>query len=56
MSIISEAVLPEDGSNDDEKWVAKNLWITTYSYTMTTAIGCTQGGKYILSRHSSAER
>jgi hypothetical protein len=26
MKIISEASLPEDGSNDDEKWVAKNLW------------------------------
>lgn len=26
MEIIAEAKLPEDGSNDDEKWVAKNLW------------------------------
>ncbi len=26
MAIVSGATLPEDGSNDDEKWVAKNLW------------------------------
>lgn len=26
MEVISTAKLPEDGSNDDEKWVAKNLW------------------------------
>jgi galactosyltransferase len=26
MEIIAKAKLPEDGSNDDEKWVAKNLW------------------------------
>jgi hypothetical protein len=26
MDIIADATLPEDGSNDDEKWVAKNLW------------------------------
>jgi Galactosyltransferase len=26
MAIVAEAKLPEDGSNDDEKWVAKNLW------------------------------
>jgi hypothetical protein len=26
MEVIAAAPLPEDGSNDDEKWVAKNLW------------------------------
>lgn len=26
MEVVAEATLPEDGSNDDEKWVAKNLW------------------------------
>lgn len=26
MEIVSKALLPPDGSNDDEKWVAKNLW------------------------------
>ena len=26
MEIIAAASLPADGSNDDEKWVAKNLW------------------------------
>ena len=26
MAVIAEAALPSDGSNDDEKWVAKNLW------------------------------
>ena len=26
MKIVADASLPEDGSLDDEKWVAKNLW------------------------------
>jgi hypothetical protein len=26
MEVIAAAPLPPDGSNDDEKWVAKNLW------------------------------
>jgi hypothetical protein len=26
MEVVSEAPLPPDGSNDDEKWVAKHLW------------------------------
>lgn len=26
IEIVSESPLPLDGSNDDEKWVAKNLW------------------------------
>jgi hypothetical protein len=26
MEVVANAKLPEDGSNDDEKWVAKNLW------------------------------
>jgi hypothetical protein len=26
MGIISRAALPEDGSNDDEKWVSSKLW------------------------------
>lgn len=26
MEVVANSTLPTDGSNDDEKWVAKNLW------------------------------